>query len=204
LTKKINLAPRREPQQQRSRQMREDILTAAIRVLQREGALRATTPRVAEAAGVSVGSLYQYFPNKQALIFAVHQRAVERAWVEVQQTLDHPRWNARQKIARIAGQFFVVESEEVREMGPALDVEVFFADQPEYRAMNEQVLRRFVRFVRAALPGSSPSRVEFSARFLIAVLESVGRATARLGLPKRQVVRWARHCAEMVCDHLGL
>lgn len=59
---------RREPQQGRSRATVETILLAAARVLEAEGLESASTNRVAEAAGVSVGSLYQYFGNKDALV----------------------------------------------------------------------------------------------------------------------------------------
>src|SRR5690349_6140612 len=120
MARKLDLQPRKEPRQERSRQMRADILDAGVRVLQREGALSFTTPRVAEMAGISVGSLYQYFPNKQALLFAIHSRIAERAWVEVQAILDHPRWSPRKKLARVALLFFFAESKDVREMGAAL------------------------------------------------------------------------------------
>jgi len=68
---------RREPKQQRSRQTVEAVLEAVQRVLRREGAEAITTNRVAEAAGVSIGSLYQYFPDKQAIFMALHERHVE-------------------------------------------------------------------------------------------------------------------------------
>jgi AcrR family transcriptional regulator len=205
MRRRIVLKPRRQPKQDRSRQMREDILTASIRVLRREGALRFTTPRVAEAAGISVGSLYQYFPNKESLIFAIHSRTVELAWIEIQRILGQGGWSARAKVRRVANLFFLAESEEVAEMGPALqDAEIFFADQPEHHAMNEVALHRFTRFVREELPGKSTSHVVFGAQFLVTVIESVGRTVAGLRLPKRTVRRWARACADMVADHLGL
>src|SRR5581483_6160568 len=138
---KTNLRPRKEPRQRRSRRMRDDILDAGVRVLQREGALRFTTPRVAEAAGISVGSLYQYFPNKQALIFAIHSRAVEQAWSEVQGILGDPVWSASGKLQRIARLFFLAESADVEQMGAALqETENYFDDQPEHQALNEQVV----------------------------------------------------------------
>ena len=98
------------------------------------------------------------------------------------------------------------ESEEVAEMGAALqEAEIFFADQPEYRAMDQLVLRRFTRFLGGALPpGTSPSRVRFGAQLLVTVLESVGRTVAGLRLPRPVVARWARACAGMVADHLRL
>ena len=66
--------PRKEPSQSRSVHTVEAIFDATIQVLLDGGLERLTTTRVAERAGVSVGSLYQYFPNKQSLVAAVLQR----------------------------------------------------------------------------------------------------------------------------------
>jgi AcrR family transcriptional regulator len=66
--------PRKTPSQSRSTQTVEAIFDAAIQVLLDGGLERLTTTRVAERAGVSVGSLYQYFPNKQSLVAAVLER----------------------------------------------------------------------------------------------------------------------------------
>lgn len=66
--------PRKLPKQVRSREMVEIILTATARVLVREGYEGTTTNRIAEVAGVSVGSLYQYFPNKESLLVTLMER----------------------------------------------------------------------------------------------------------------------------------
>jgi AcrR family transcriptional regulator len=60
---------RKRPKQARLTHLVEDVLEAAIQVLSCEGAQRFTSARVAEATGVSVGSVYQYFPNKEAILF---------------------------------------------------------------------------------------------------------------------------------------
>jgi AcrR family transcriptional regulator len=65
---------RKEPSQARSRSMVATIVQATTRVLLKEGYEACTTNRVAEAAGVSIGSVYQYFPNKEALVVAVMER----------------------------------------------------------------------------------------------------------------------------------
>jgi AcrR family transcriptional regulator len=62
---------RKHPKQERSQATVEAILTATTRILTEQGYAQFTTNRVAELAGVSVGSLYQYFPNKEALIVAL-------------------------------------------------------------------------------------------------------------------------------------
>jgi AcrR family transcriptional regulator len=60
--------------------MVDSILDAAARVLRKHGYEEATTNRVAEVAGVSVGSLYQYFPNKEALVHALIERHDAAMW----------------------------------------------------------------------------------------------------------------------------
>jgi AcrR family transcriptional regulator len=69
-------APRKFPRQARAKATVEAVITAAAQVLIAEGYERATTARIAERAGVSVGSLYQYFPNKEALVAALLERHV--------------------------------------------------------------------------------------------------------------------------------
>jgi AcrR family transcriptional regulator len=71
------LLPRKKPRQARSEVTVEAMLEATIQVLLSHGATRLTTTRVAERAGVSVGSIYQYFPDKQALLCAVLLRHFE-------------------------------------------------------------------------------------------------------------------------------
>jgi len=70
--------PRKKPRQQRSQDTVQCILDATARVLCSTGYDRASTNRVALAAGVSVGSLYQYFPSKEALVAALVERHVEQ------------------------------------------------------------------------------------------------------------------------------
>lgn len=70
----MNVKPRKSPQQARAKATVEAIVEATAQVLVEDGYDRFTTARVAERAGVSVGSLYQYFPNKAALAAAVVDR----------------------------------------------------------------------------------------------------------------------------------
>ncbi len=67
-------SPRKTASQERSRQTVKALLEATARVLVREGYEKASTNRIAAVAGVSIGSLYQYFPSKEALVAAVIER----------------------------------------------------------------------------------------------------------------------------------
>jgi AcrR family transcriptional regulator len=68
---------RRKPRQQRAQETVNAVLDAVIRILKREGIDAVTTNRIAEVAGVSIGSLYQYFPDKHAIFAALHSRHIE-------------------------------------------------------------------------------------------------------------------------------
>lgn len=74
-----SLQPRKRPVQQRSRFTVDQILEAAARVFAERGYAGATTNHIAERAGVSIGSLYQYFPNKDTILVALHKRHMESA-----------------------------------------------------------------------------------------------------------------------------
>ena len=78
MSRSLDLLPRKQPRQRRSKATVEAILEATARVLVEEGLDRASTNRIAEIAGVSIGSLYQYFPSKDALVMALLERHCER------------------------------------------------------------------------------------------------------------------------------
>ncbi|GGP18320.1 TetR/AcrR family transcriptional regulator [Silvimonas iriomotensis] len=80
--------PRKSPRQARSQLMVETILQATARVLSERGLAGTNTNAVAERAGVSVGSVYQYFPNKEALINALHERHVLQMETLILDSLD--------------------------------------------------------------------------------------------------------------------
>lgn len=78
MMKQVSTTPRKKPRQERSKATVDAILIAAAYILERDGWSGFTTNRVAEKAGVNIASLYQYFPNKAALIEALRQAHIEQ------------------------------------------------------------------------------------------------------------------------------
>ncbi|NJR63840.1 MAG: TetR/AcrR family transcriptional regulator, partial [Cyanobacteria bacterium CRU_2_1] len=74
---KTRVTPRKQPKQDRSKMTVDAILTAAAHILTEDGYDTASTNRIAERAGVSIGSLYQYFPNKEAIMTALRERHID-------------------------------------------------------------------------------------------------------------------------------
>ncbi len=79
MARRKSLSPRKKPLQRRSQEMVDVILEAATRVFIEEGYEGASTNKIARRAGVSVGSLYQYFPNKEAVTAALFDRLSVKA-----------------------------------------------------------------------------------------------------------------------------
>src|SRR5512140_429545 len=79
--------PRRMPRQRRALVTVEAILDAVVRILKRDGVEAVTTNRIAEVAGISVGSVYQYFPDKRAIFLALHDRHVIQIASLIEETL---------------------------------------------------------------------------------------------------------------------
>lgn len=186
--------------------MYDRILHAAVRVLRDDGALGFTTTRVADEAGISVGSLYQYFPNKHAIVLAVHDADMRAGWDHIESILGHPRWSARRKLHEIAEWFFVTEADEAATYGVvAGDIEVFLRDEGTGAELFDVALRRFAAFIDSATDRRyDPTELDFTARFVMTTLESMGKAVAARQLPRPSTVAWARRTATMLADHLGL
>jgi AcrR family transcriptional regulator len=98
---------RKAPQQARSRATIEAVLDAAARILGERGWMGLTTNAAAEVAGVSIGSLYQYFPNKLALVEAVRQRHFDEVLAVLRAAADNKVTRERRIEALVDGMIAV-------------------------------------------------------------------------------------------------
>jgi AcrR family transcriptional regulator len=87
MARRPRTSPRKTASQKRSRSTVDALVEATARVLVREGYDRASTNKIAATAGVSIGSLYQYFPSKEALVAAVVERHAQELSHVVRDTL---------------------------------------------------------------------------------------------------------------------
>ncbi len=132
------LRPRKRSSQARSAVTVDAILEAAVRVLLADGYARLTTRRVAEVAGVSVGSLYQYFPNRRSLVAEVIRRKVEegvRCLGEAAARADGPPAEA------VAGVMAAFAAEKRRGLALSLALRVPMAELEGRRALAEGARR---------------------------------------------------------------
>jgi AcrR family transcriptional regulator len=126
MARKALTKPRKHASQERSRATVDALIEATARILVREGFDKASTNRIAEVAGVSVGSLYQYYPNKEALVVAV----IDRHNQEIMQVV-------RGALAEVAAQ--PVETAVRRFV--AVAIEAHRIDPKLHRVLAEQIPR---------------------------------------------------------------
>ena len=87
MARRPSTSPRKSATQERSRLTVDALLEATARILVKDGYDRASTNRIALAAGISIGSLYQYFPSKEALVAAVIDRHMQEMMRLVREAL---------------------------------------------------------------------------------------------------------------------
>jgi len=116
MARKLQTSPRKLASQERSRSTVDALLEATARVLTKEGYDRASTNRIAEVAGVSIGSLYQYFPSKEALVAAV----VDRHTQEVSEVTRNALVKAAARPIEVAAREFVSVAIDAHRVNPKL------------------------------------------------------------------------------------
>lgn len=92
---------RKKPTQERALVKIELILEAAIRILDKEGLEALTTNRIAAVAGISIGTLYQYFPDKAAIVEVLGQREMKGVTDKIIATISEASSNIPQEPARV-------------------------------------------------------------------------------------------------------
>ena len=183
--------------------MNETILEGAARVLVREGPAAFSTNRVAEVAGVSVGSLYQYYPNKEAVLFRLHEREVQATWATLGGILSDASRTPRRRFEAAVRAFFEAEAEELPLRTALQRAELYFDDTPEYREVESQAVGGVREFLREALPPGTRD-LDFKARLVQTVVSTVAERLTSRGVKRSELRKWARVCSGMLCEYLGI
>jgi AcrR family transcriptional regulator len=197
------ISARKTPRQARSAGLVEDILEAAVRVLKRDGARRFTTVRVAAEAGVSVGSLYQYFPNKEALLYRLQADEWKDTWSLCDEILADAHVAPLDRLSRFVVVFFRSEHEEASLRGALVDAGAVVEGTREQRDLHARMDARTRAFMAEVLPRATPRERAFAADFVMGSLSAVAESITTRGLSRAEVDAWARASAEMFCAYLA-
>lgn len=151
-----SLTPRKTPRQGRSIATVDAIFEATIQVLLSDGLIRLNTTRVARRAGVSVGTLYQYFPNKQALLFAVLERHLALLADAIEKACGGNPCATKELIAEAVVKAYLQAKMAQAEISPAL---YRIAMELDARELIEAAARRSAKAIEAMLSTAEDGRL---------------------------------------------
>ena len=190
---------RKTPVQARSQATVEAIFEAALQVLLRDGLGKLTTTRVAERAGVSVGTLYQYYPNKQALLLGVLAEHLERVAQAVEAACLAVRGHAAgEAVARVVEAFLAAKLEDVAASSGLYAVATEMHGEAIVRRMTKRMRDALAALLRT-LAEVEEERVETMVLMWSATMSGVSRVVleggvtpARVRMLRAELVRMCR------------
>src|SRR3954451_16373601 len=197
-----SVSSRKQPQQARSNELVTAVLDAAVQVLAKEGAQRFTTARVAERAGVSVGSLYQYFPNKAAILFRLQSDEWRRTSELLRGVLADRAKPPLMRLRALVHAFIRSECEEAAIRLALNDAAPLYRDAPEARdarAAGEGIVDAFMR---EALPKASDVTRGLAGELITTTMSQVGKRFSETPRGEAEIAHHADGLADMFCAYL--
>jgi AcrR family transcriptional regulator len=197
-----SVSSRKQPQQARSAELVAAILDAALQVLAKEGAQRFTTARVAEKAGVSVGSLYQYFPNKAAILFRLQSDEWRQTTDLLRGILEDGERPPAERLRCLVHAFLRSECDEAAIRVALNDAAPLYRDAPqaqEARASGEHAVKPFMQ---EALPAASEATRALAGELITTTLSTVGKRFSETPRTPAEIDTYADGLADMLCAYL--
>lgn len=196
------ISTRKQPKQARSAGLVEAILEAAVQVLRSEGAARFTTARVAERAGVSVGSLYQYFPNKAAILFRLQSDEWRQTVALLSGILQDQDHAPSQRLRRLVQAFIQSECDEAAVRQALSDAAPLYRDAPEAKEAKAAGAEAFYRLIEEALPGLPANESRLAAGVIKTSLSAAGQQFSETPRGPEEIAAYADALADMFCAYL--
>ena len=199
---KTQISLRKEPQQGRSASLVEAVLDAAVQVLAAEGAQRFTVARVAERAGVSVGSVYQYFPNKAAILFRLQSDEWRQTAGLLRDILEDRAIPPLDRLRALVHAFVRSECEEAGVRTALDDAAPLYRNAPEAKAVRIAGTEIVRAFMREALPAASEDQRALATDLVEATMSQVGKRFSEQPRSDAEITAYADAMADMFCAYL--
>jgi len=200
--RRAEISSRKKPRQARSTGLVAAILEAAIQVLAKEGATRFTTTRVAERAGVSVGSIYQYFPNKASILFRLQSDEWRETTAMLRDTLQDKSRPPLERLRRLVHAFVKSECDEAEVRTALADAAPLYRDAPEAHEAKSASAGTLEAFMRELLPKASKARRALASELIKTTLGAVGKEFSESPRTTREIATYSDAMADMFCAYL--
>ncbi|MFD2237187.1 TetR family transcriptional regulator [Aureimonas populi] len=196
------ISSRKQPKQSRSTELVATILEAAVQVLATEGAQRFTTARVAERAGVSVGSLYQYFPNKAAILFRLQSDEWRQTTDQMGSILGDATRHPLERLRRFVHAFIRSECDEAAIRVALDDAAPLYRDAPETKEARADGDRAISDFMHETLPDAPKETRRLAGSLIFTAMSSAGKRFSEKPRTTGEIESYADAMADMFCAYL--
>jgi len=187
------LEPRKIPVQARAAVTVEAIFEATIQVLLSHGPERLTTTRVAQRAGVSVGTLYQYFPNKQSLLFAVLEDHLDKVAAAVELACERARGKRLSEMVQHVVEKFVDAKMQRTDISTALYRVSAEVGGPALVKRTAERSRRALEAMLKTAPDAASQPERFAIQMMFSAMAGATRSVLEAGATPMMVQKLRDH-----------
>ena len=204
MARKPNIASKKQPRQSRSIATVAAIVEAATYILSRGGLADFTSNKVAERAGVNVASFYQYFPNKEALLFHIVQRTWAEQLARLEPILTSGDASPAGRLRAFVRELILVEAAEAELRRGLRAASVELHDTPEFKALLAHGKTLLHRFLADALGKRVPEELDFAVETTAILITSFTERATDEQRSTNHLLRQADFLADLLIGRFGL
>jgi AcrR family transcriptional regulator len=196
------ISSRKRPKQARSTELVSTILEAAAQVLEKDGAERFTTARVAEKAGVSIGSVYQYFPNKAAILFRLQSEEWRQTSDSLRAILEDVQRSPLERLRKLVHAFVRSECDEAKMRDALNNAAPLYRDAPEAQETRVSGGHTMQIFISELLPTASEATRASADDLITTTLSLVAKHFSEKPRTPSEIEAYAEAMADMFCAYV--
>jgi AcrR family transcriptional regulator len=198
---KTKIKPNKNAIQERAKMTVDAILQATTYILKRQGHEGLTTNKIAEKAGVNIASLYQYFPNKESILFYLHKAEWESTWDKLKNLIANEDIDPKLKLQLLITSFLWSEHEEVELRLALRQSAIAFQSTKEYKRHRELVFKTLLEFFRQFARRRSEREIVFLTQFVINLITGFCEKDSEEALEPTEIDEKAR-LISLIVEHL--
>lgn len=204
MPRKTDITSKKQPRQARSIATVAAIVEAATYILSRGGLADFTSNKVVERAGVNVASFYQYFPNKEALLFHIVQRTWEEQLKRLEPILMRGNASPAKRLRAFIRELMIVESAEAELRRGLRAASVELRETQEFKALLARGKALFHGFLADALGERVPDELDFAGETTAILITSFTERATDEQRSTDHLLRQADFLADLLIRRFGL
>ena len=204
MARKPDITSKKQPRQARSIATVAAIVEAATYILSHGGLAEFTSNKVAERAGVNVASFYQYFPNKEALLFHIVQRRWEEQLARLEPILTDGAANPGERLRAFTRELMLVEAAEAELRRGLRAASVELRETPEFKALLARGTALFHGFLADAPGERVPEGLEFAVETAAILITSFTERATDERRSRDHLLRQADFLADLLIGRFAL